>query len=204
MLTFIFEHASYAHWVVFSLLMLAGINLPISEDLLIIASATIASTLVPENVWKLFAAVFLGAYISDWIPYWIGRRFGPSLWNIRWFARMIKKERLEQVKQYYAKYGVMTLIVGRFIPFGVRNCLFAAAGMGKMRFWKFLLSDGLACLISNTTLFSIAYLCGKNYSLLIEKLKWVNVTLFLLFVVAVIAFICYKIRKRKTKHVKPL
>lgn len=203
MLTFIFSHAAYAHYVVFALFMLAGFNLPISEDLLIIVSATCASTLVPENTWKLFLAVFLGAYLSDWIPYWIGRRFGASLWNIRWFSKMIKKERLEQVKLYYEKYGVWTLIVGRFIPFGVRNCLFAAAGMGRMSFWKFLLSDGIACLISNTTLFSIAYFVGEHYTLLLTKLKWVNLTVFLLFLVALIVFICYKMGKRKLQGRQP-
>lgn len=200
-LSFIFSHASHAHWVIFSLLMLAGLNLPISEDLLIIVSATCASTLVPENVWKLFFAVFLGAYLSDWIPYWIGRRFGASLWNIRWFSRMIKKERLEEVKHYYAKYGVWTLIIGRFIPFGVRNCLFAAAGMGRMSFWKFLLSDGIACLISNTVLFSVTYFVGEHYSILLNKLKWINITLFLLFLIALITFICYK-RKQKMQSQK--
>lgn len=201
LLAFIFNHAAYAHWVVFSLFMLAGINIPISEDLLIIASATLASAVSPENAWKLYLAVFFGAYISDWIPYWIGRKFGAKLWNFRWFARMIKRERLEQVKTYYKKYGMMTLIVGRFIPFGVRNCLFAAAGMGKMKFLKFLISDGLACLFSTTTLFTIAYFFGKHYQLLLDKVKMFNIAIFLVFLVALIVFICYKMKKRKIKKI---
>lgn len=194
---FIFLHASYAHWVVFGLFMLAGLNLPISEDLLIIISGVLSSTVIPENTWKLFLAVFLGAYLSDWIPYWIGRRFGANLWNMPWFAKKIKKERLGQVKQYYAKYGILTLLVGRFIPFGVRNCLFAAAGMGKMRFWKFLLGDGIACLISNTTLFTLAFFCGKNYQILLDKLKVLNVAFFLFFLVALIGLIWYKKSQKK-------
>ena len=43
-----------------------------------------------------------------------------------------------QIENYYTKYGVVTLLIGRFIPFGVRNCLFVTAGIGKMRFWKFI------------------------------------------------------------------
>ena len=99
--------------------MLAGLNFPISEDLLIIISGVLASTVVPENTWKLFLAVVLGAYLSDWIPYWLGRCFGPNLWKLRWFSRMIKPERLDQVRDYYSRYGILTLLVGRFIPFGV-------------------------------------------------------------------------------------
>jgi membrane-associated protein len=190
--SFIQEHATYAHWVVFSLLMLAGLNFPISEDLLIIISGVLASTLVPENAWKLFLGIFLGAYLSDWVVYWIGRLWGEKLWSIRWFARIFHPEKLKQIESYYAKYGMVTLLVGRFIPFGVRNCLFATAGIGKMRFWKFILADGVACLSSNATLFLLAYFCGKNCSYLV---KYVNVVIFSLFLIALIAFIWYKRNK---------
>lgn len=192
-LPFIQEHAHQAHWFLFGLLMLAGLNFPVSEDLVIVVSGVLASTFVPENTWKLFTAVFLGAYLSDWIVYWIGRLWGAHLWRMRWFARLLKPKRLEQIEQYYKKYGLLTLLVGRFIPFGVRNCLFATAGMGKMRFGKFLIGDGIACLFSNATLFTIAYFCGKNCSYFV---RYVNATIFAIFVVALIAFIWYK--KTKT------
>jgi membrane protein DedA with SNARE-associated domain len=193
---FIFEHAQYAHWIVFGALMLAGLNIPISEDLMIIFSAVLAATVVPENTYKLFIGVFLGCYLSDWVCYWIGRRFGPKLWNIKWFARTFDQKRITQVHQYYAKYGFLTLLVGRFIPFGVRNGLFLTAGLGKMPFGKFILSDGIACLCSNSVLFTLAYMVGKNYQLLLDALKTINIFLFVAFVVSIIGFIWYK-RKKK-------
>jgi len=192
-LPFIQDHAPHAHWFIFGLLMLAGLNIPISEDILVIISGVLASTFIPENTWKLFVAVFLGAYLSDWVVYWLGRLWGPHLWRIRWFARLFKPKRLEQIKQYYEKYGVLTLLVGRFIPFGFRNCLFATAGMGKMRFTKFLIADGIACLLLNAALFSIAYFCGKNCSYLV---RYLNITIFATFVIALIALFWYK--KSKT------
>lgn len=189
---FIQDHAQYAHWFVFGLLMLAGLNFPISEDLLIIISGVLASTCVPENTWKLFLGIFLGAYLSDWVVYWIARLWGAQLWRMRWFARLFHSQRIKQIERYYEKYGVLTLLFGRFIPFGVRNCLFATAGIGKMRFWKFLLSDGIACLTSNAFLFSLAYFCGKNCVCLV---KYLNVVIFSLFLVALIVFIWYKRNK---------
>jgi len=189
---FIQDHAQYAHWVVFGLLMLAGLNFPISEDLLIIISGVLASTVVPENVWKLFLGVFLGAYLSDWVVYWMARQWGVQLWRIRWFARIFHPQKLKQIEWYYERYGVLTLLVGRFIPFGIRNCLFATAGIGKMRFWKFLVADGIACLASNATLFTLAYFCGKNCSYFV---KYVNIVIFSLFFIALITFIWYKRNK---------
>lgn len=196
LIEFLFAHAQYAHWIVFGALMLAGLNIPISEDLMIIFSAVLAATIVPENTYKLFAAVFLGCYLSDWVCYWIGRHFGPKLWKWRWFARSVDPKRLDQIHAYYAKYGFLTLLIGRFIPFGVRNCLFLTAGMGKMPFPKFLLSDGIACICSNTTLFTLAYMVGKNYQSLIASVKTFNIFLFAAFVVSGIALFWYK-RKKK-------
>jgi membrane-associated protein len=194
---FIHDHAQYAHWVVFSLLLLAGLNVPISEDLLIIISGVLASTIVPDNTWKLFMGVFMGAYLSDWIVYWMGRQWGSHLWRIGWFARLFHPKRLKQIESYYERYGILTLLVGRFIPFGIRNCLFATAGIGKMRFWKFLFADGIACLSSNVTLFTLAYFCGKNCTYLV---KYANVVIFSLFLIALIVFIWYK--KNKTAATK--
>ena len=200
LLQFILEHAQYAHWIVFGALMLAGFNVPISEDLMIILSAVLAATVVPENTALLFLGVFLGCYLSDWVCYWIGRRLGPKLWNFSWFARTFDRKRLDQIHCYYEKYGFWTLVIGRFIPFGVRNCLFLTAGLGKMSFPKFILSDGIACIISNATLFTIAYYAGKNYTPLIQFLKTFNLFIFAVFLVSIIGIIWYKKKTSSTKN----
>jgi membrane protein DedA with SNARE-associated domain len=191
---FFFEQAPHAHWIIFGVLLLAGFSLPISEDLMIILSAVLAATIIPENTGKLFLAVFFGCYFSDWICYWIGRKFGPKLWEIKWFARAVDRKLLDRIHAFYADYGFWTLLVGRFIPFGVRNCLCLAAGAGKMSFKKFSISDGIACFISNTTLFFLAFYAGKNHKVLLAFLKTCNILIFTVFVVSVIALIWYKRR----------
>jgi len=196
---FLFEHAHHAHWIIFSALMLAGINVPISEDLMIILSAVLAATVVPENTALLFTFVFLGCYISDWVCYWIGRKWGPKLWNIKWFAKTVDRKRLDSIHNYYEKYGFWTLLVGRFIPFGVRNCLFLSAGVAKMPFGKFLLADGIACALSNSTLFTLAFYAGKNYQTLLHFVKTFNIFLFIFFLVSIIGVIWYKRRRSSTR-----
>ena len=193
---FIVENAYLAHWVIFGFLMLAGLNVPISEDLLIIIGGVLASTVVPENTWKIFTAIFLGAYLSDVAIFFTARYLGPALQNKRWFSKVFKPKRMQKMQEHYAKWGMLTLFFGRFIPFGVRNCLFATAGMGQMSILKFCLVDGTACLLSNSTLFAISYFCGKSCS------PWVriaNVAIFALFLIALFSFIWYKAsRNRET------
>jgi membrane-associated protein len=199
-INFIFTHAQHAHWIVFCSLMLAGLNIPISEDLMIIISAILASSVIPQNTLILFSFVFLGAYLSDWMVYWIGRKLGIKLWKIRWFKKTFPKNKLSKIKLFYKKYGFLTLLIGRFIPFGVRNCLFFTAGISKMNFVKFAVSDGIACFCSNITLFTIAYVVGKNYETLFHYVKKVNGLIFLLFIFTIISFICYyKLKKKKQK-----
>lgn len=175
---FIFAHLQYAHLMVFGLLMLAGLNIPISEDFMLIFSGMLASTVVPEQASQLFIWAFLGAYLSDWECYWVGRWLGRKLFQVPWLAKRVPRKRIHQVSWFYRHYGVWTLLLGRFIPFGVRNCLFMSAGIGKMHFGQFIAVDGIACFLSTFTLFTLAYQFGKNYLILYQLVSAFNVILF--------------------------
>ncbi|NYT46772.1 MAG: VTT domain-containing protein [Candidatus Methanofishera endochildressiae] len=94
---------------------------------------------------------------------------------------MVSPERITKVSTYYQKYGVITLIIGRFIPFGIRNALFLTAGLGKMNFIKFALSDLLACTISTLSFFTLYFHYGDS---VISYIKQGNIVIFaLLFIV---------------------
>lgn len=175
---FIITHAGNAHYLIFGLLMLAGLNIPVSEDLMIIMSGMLAATVVPENLILLFTWTFLGCYLSDWESYWLGRLLGPRIWEWGWFSGRIRRGHVRRITLFYRKYGFLTLLVGRFIPFGVRNCLFITAGVGRMSFPRFMLADGLACFTSNFVLFTLAFSFGKNYHALYERLQTLNLYLF--------------------------
>ena len=132
--SFACENAHSAHWIFFLLLMLAGLSLPISEDIILLTGGAIASTCIPDETLHLFLWIYAGCWISAWETYWIGRYFGPKLYDIRWFRHIITPERIHRLHHYYEKFGVFTFIIGRFIPGGVRNALFMTAGLGKMPF----------------------------------------------------------------------
>ena len=186
------QHAHHAHWYVFAAIILAGFNIPISTDVLVIASAFMAATVVPEHTLHLYFAILLGCYFSAWCAYWTGRLLGPRLHKLRWFARLIHVERLEKMKKFYEKYGLWTLIIGRFIPFGVRNCIFMSSGMSKMSFTKFALMDALACSIWCSTAFWLFYGLGQSYQMIWDYVKAFNILIFIAFGVTAIGFFWYK------------
>ena len=141
---------------------------------------------------------FAGCYLSDWIAYWVGRILGTRLLRIGWFKRSFPPKKILKMEIYYQKYGFYTLMVGRFIPFGVRNLLFITAGISKMHFGRFILSDGIACFISNITLFSIAYTLGKNYKVIFSFLVIYNNVLITILIVFLIGLWVYQKFIKKT------
>lgn len=165
---------AYAHmapYILFGLLLLAGLNIPISEDIILLASGAIASTCVKEHTYYLYSWVFLGCWISAWEAYWAGRLLGPKVYTIRPINRYITPKRIAKLHVYYEKFGIFTFIVGRFIPGGVRNALFMTAGMGKMPFLLFLMRDFIACVISSATIFTVGYKFGKHYGEIVQWFK---------------------------------
>jgi membrane-associated protein len=171
---FIQQNIAYAPWLIFFLLCLAGFNIPISEDGMLFVAGVLASQ-YPNWAIPLFIAVFLGAYVSDLIAYWLGYRFGNHLFEIPFFAKFIKKEKINKIKVFYVRYGIVTLIVGRFIPFGVRNALFMTAGLAHMNRAVFLIVDFVTCLLSTSIYFTLYYRYGED---VIELTRRFGVVIF--------------------------
>jgi len=200
LIEFITEQAPHAHWYLFAGILLAGANVPISIDVMVIIAALLASQIIPEKTPHLFLSIFLGSMLSAWIAYWMGRLLGTQLSKWSYFAKLLSQERLLKIQSFYAKYGLLTLIIGRFIPFGVRNCIFMTTGMSHTSFKKFIWQDAIACLLWSSTAFYFFYTLGQNYQTLLEHLKIINIVLFSTFGLILISVIGYKklVKKRKT------
>ena len=188
LLQFIQSQAEFAPYFIFGVLLLAGLNLPVSEDGMLFVSGFMASQ-NPEMVTEFFVAVFLGAYSSDMIAYWLGRTLGQKLFEIKWFAKMVSPEKLAKVSSFYEKYGMITLFVGRFIPFGVRNALFISAGVSKMHFGRFSIADFFACVLSSSVFFYLYFKFGKVVA---GHIQTFGIVMFSLAVLGVIGTILYK------------
>ena len=201
MLEFLLEQAEYAHWYIFILFLLAGLNVPMSEDVLMIGSAVLAAAIVPENFPYLLACAFLGAYLSDLESYWLARLVGPRLLRFKLVAKTLPPERVELIRGFMNKYGPYTLLVGRFIPFGVRNGMFMTAGLSRMTFWKFALFDFFACVMTTSVLFGLGYSFGKNYKKLFELLGVWKFYIFIGFLTVLSAvYITYRFRQAKRRE----
>ena len=189
------ENVQYAPYIIFGMLLLAGLNIPVSEDAMLFISAILAAK-NPDMMWLLFIGVYLGAYCSDLICFGLGWFLGDRIYQIKFFANMVSKEKIAKVSQFYESHGIKVLVFGRFIPFGVRNALFLTAGLGKMNPVRFALSDLFAATISCSLFFSLYYNYGEG---VIEWVKKSNMVLFSIFIVVLIGYLIKNKRKKASQ-----
>lgn len=195
LMDFLSLHAAHAHWFIFFGALLAGFNLPISIDVLVIAAAIFSAKFIPEHTSLLYSFLLTGCIVSAWVSYILGRTIGLKLSRWKWFKAILSQQKVDKLSSFYKKYGLWAFVVGRFIPFGVRNCLFMSSGLSKMPFLRFACLDFFACLIWVSSSFYLFYHVGQNFDVIWYYVKTFNLFLFLIFAVAVISIIWYKRKK---------
>jgi membrane-associated protein len=88
------------------------------------------------NIYWLVIVVAVAAILGDSTGYWFGSKVGSKIFY-KEDSLFFNKKHLERTKEYYEKYGAVTVIIGRFVPI-VRTFAPILAGVGEMKYKKFL------------------------------------------------------------------
>jgi membrane-associated protein len=114
--------------------LLVGFFLP--GDSLLVTAGFLAATTDILDIWSVLTALSAAAIIGDSTGYYIGKKAGAALYN-RPQSRFFHRERLLTTKAFYEKYGGMTIILARFMPFA-RTFAPVVAGVAEMDYRKFV------------------------------------------------------------------
>lgn len=111
------------------------------DSLLFVVGALAGADLMhlPLSMGVLLAAAVLG----DQLNYSIGRRLGPRVFQ--WEnSRFFNKAAFEQAHGFYERYGGLTIVLARFMPFIRTFAPFVAgvAAMSRLRFSAYNLAGG--------------------------------------------------------------
>lgn len=131
--------------------LLVGFFLP--GDSLLVTAGFVAATTEILSLWQVVAALSAAAVIGDSTGYAIGKRAGAALYQ-RPSSRFFHRERLLATKAFYDRYGGLTIIVARFLPFA-RTFAPVVAGIAAMdygRFVTFNIVGGLGWVVSMSAL----------------------------------------------------
>jgi membrane-associated protein len=110
---------------------------------------------LPLSMLLLTAAAILG----DQVNYTVGRWVGPKVWqweNTRWFNRRA----FEQAHAFYERYGGITIVLARFMPF-VRTFVPFVAGVSEMNRAKFTFYNVIGAVLWVVGLTLAGYLFGN-------------------------------------------
>ena len=127
------------------------------DSLLFVVGALCGAGLMslPLSIGLLIAAAILGNQCN----YAIGRHFGPKVFQ--WEdSRFFNKRAFEQAHAFYEKYGGITIVAARFMPF-LRTYVPFVAGVAQMTRSKFTFYDvsGAVLWVGGVTL--AGYLFGN-------------------------------------------
>lgn len=111
------------------------------------------------NITMLCILTGVGAVLGDNTGYWLGRRFGPSVFS-REGSFFFDPSYLTKAQTFFARYGSKTLVLARFIPV-IRTIAPTMAGVGRMRYAKFLAFSILAAVLWGIGLPLTGYFLGS-------------------------------------------
>ena len=135
------------------------------DSLLFVVGALAGAGLM--NYPLVMALLVVAAVAGDQLNYSIGRYFGPKVFgweNSRWFNRRA----FEQAHGFYERYGGITLVLARFMPF-LRTFVPFVAGVAEMSRPKFSFYNVAGALLWVLGLVTAGYLFGN--------LPWVQLNL---------------------------
>jgi membrane-associated protein len=156
--------AQYGAWVYALLFLIIFVETGVvvmpflpGDSLLFIVGAMCGAGLMslPLVMGLLLAAAILG----DQTNYTIGRYFGPRVFQ--WEeSRFFSRRGFDQAHAFYEKYGGITIILARFMPF-VRTFVPFVAGVAEMTRSKFTFFNVVGAVIWVVGLLSVGYLFGN-------------------------------------------
>ncbi|MBC7696278.1 MAG: VTT domain-containing protein [Burkholderiales bacterium] len=113
------------------------------------------------NMAYLLILLFIAAVLGDNCNYWVGRKIGVKIFDIKLKGRaLVKREYLDKTHLFFEKHGTKAIIMARFVPF-VRTFAPFAAGIGKMEYKKYLAYDILGGALWIGSLTTAGYLLGN-------------------------------------------
>ncbi|MDR2991191.1 MAG: VTT domain-containing protein [Burkholderiaceae bacterium] len=132
------------------------------DSLLFVAGALAGAGLLEGRIAG--AVLLLAAALGDQCNFTIGRWLGPRVFGWK-HSRLFNQKAFERAHGFYERYGAVTVILARFMPF-IRTFVPFVAGVAQMRRARFTLFN-----VTGAVLWVLG-VCGAGY--FFGNLPWVK------------------------------
>jgi membrane protein DedA with SNARE-associated domain len=177
----------YGYWAVAVALLLENTGIPVpGETVLLLASFLAYSEHELQLSWIIIVGT-VAATLGDNLGYAIGHSGGrPLLERYRELLRL-RPATLECGDRLFARYGAVAVFFARFV-FGLRIVAGPLAGVLRMPWKKFLLFNFLGAFLWVAVIAGVGYFFGRHWARLVQDLKWFDVTVAIVVLVAALYF----------------
>ena len=135
--------------------LMVGFFLP--GDSLLVTAGILAGLGLLDPAW-LCVLLSAAAIAGDNTGYWIGRTSGPLVFR-RPKSILFNPKHVDRAQRFYERYGAKTVVLCRFVPI-VRTFAPVVAGVGKMRYRRFLTFSVCGGLLWITSMTLAGYFLG--------------------------------------------
>jgi membrane-associated protein len=111
------------------------------------------------EIGPIIAMLAFASILGDGIGFLLGSTLGYSLFNRR-NSRIFRREYLDRTHEFYERHGGKTIIYAKFVPI-IRTFAAFIAGVGKMRYARFLTFNFVGAIGWVSSMITLGYLLGN-------------------------------------------
>lgn len=138
--------------------LLVGFFLP-GDSLLFITGLMVSTHVINMPIWLVCALISVTAFAGDQTGYFIGRRFGPAVFN-KQDSKFFSQKNVSRTNSFFERYGSKAVILAHFVPV-MRTFVPVAAGVGQMNYRKFVQFNIIGVLGWGTGVTLLGYFLGR-------------------------------------------
>ena len=161
-----------------------GFFLP-GDYLLFMAGLLCSSGRFDISIYTLILSLIAAGVLGNYTGYWFGYRTGRALFNKN-NSIFFKKHYVEIAEEFYAKYGGMALVLGRFFPI-IRTFAPIFAGIVKVDLKKFTIYNFVGSIAWVTTFTLAGFFLGRKYPQLQDYMEYIVLGLITITTLPLIA-----------------
>lgn len=132
------------------------------------------------NLVLLAVVLTIAAVSGNMLNHQIGRFVGPRIFD-KEGSRFFNRDNLIKTKEFYARHGGKTIVIGRFLPV-LRTFVPFVAGIGRMKYGRFIFYNLIGGILWVAVFFIGGYYFGnmpivqENFSLIIIGIIAITLT----------------------------
>lgn len=169
------------------------------DSLLFVAGALAGAGFLQVEI--LLISLIAAAVLGDSVNYWIGHTVGMKVLEKNY--SLVKRRHLETTEEYFTRYGGLTIVIARFVPF-IRTFAPFLAGVGKMQYSLFLAYNITGAVLWICAFTLAGYFFGglpivqENFSLIIYAI--IGISLLIVGSIVLNVFRSMKARAEDDEH----